>query len=116
MEYVTGSVSYQQQSYKRTLKSGKIVKTYTNERCQIITNEENIFQNHEKIVIIRETDFKNLSTRNKDYSSIETRNNELKSNIVELENKIRILEEYNKFLELEISENSKLDKSNYFSQ
>jgi len=89
MEYVKGSVIYKERSYKRKLKSGKIVKTYTKEGYQIITNEENIFQNQDKIIIMRETDFNNLSTSIKDYDSLETKNNELKNNIIEIKNKIR---------------------------
>ena len=89
MEYVKGSVIYKEQPYKRKLKSGKIVKTYTKEGYQIITNEENIFQNQDKIIIMRETDFNNLSTSIKDYDSLETKNNELKNNIIEIKNKIR---------------------------
>ena len=116
MEYIKGSVICKEQSYKRKLKSGKIVKTYIKEGYQIITNEESIFQNQDSIVIMRETDFNNLSTRINDYDSLETKNNELKSNIIELKNKIRILEEYNKFLELENVGHSERDKSNYFTQ
>ena len=107
---------YKEQSYKRKLKSGKIVKTYTKEGYQIITNEESIFENQDSIVIMKETDFNNLFTRINDYDSLETENNELKSNIIELKNKIRILKEYNKFLEFENEGNSVRDKSNYFTQ
>ena len=56
---------------------------------------------------MRETDFNNLSTRIKDYDSLEIKNNMLKSYIKDLKNKIRILKEYNKFLELENAGNSK---------
>ncbi|MBI5679310.1 MAG: hypothetical protein HZC47_00200 [Methanobacterium sp.] len=115
MEYVKGSVIYQQESYKRKLKSGKI-RRYSKERYQIIIDEENIFQNQDMIIIMREKDFNNLSDHINDCDAIATKNNDLKSTINELKNKIRILEEYNRYLELDNKVHSKRYKSNYFTQ
>ena len=115
MEYVRGSVIYQQRSYKRRLKSGKI-RELIKKKYKIITNGKNIFQNHERIIILRATDFNGISTRINEYNTLLTKNNELKSKINELKNKIKTLEEYNRYLELENKRYSERDKSNYFTQ
>lgn len=100
MEYITGSVIVGQRSYKRKLKSGKI-KKHAKEKYKIIINEKNIFQNHDKIIIMKETDFNELSNFTKDYNRLEANNNELKSVINDLNSKIKTLKEYNRYLELE---------------
>lgn len=115
MEYVKGSVIYQQLPSKRKLKSGEISR-YTKETYQIIIDEENIFQNQDKIIIMKETDFNNLYDHIHHFDALETKNNKLKFMINELKNKIRILEEYNRYLELDNKVNSKKYKSNYFTQ
>lgn len=115
MEYVKGSVIIGCRSYKTKLKSGKI-RVLTKEKYKIITNEKNIFQNQDTIVIIKETDFNKLTTRINDYNALETENNDLKSTINKLKNKIKILEDYTKYLELESNGHSNPDKSNYFTQ
>ena len=115
MEYVKGSVIVGQRSYKRRLKSGKI-REYTKEKYKIITNEKNIFKNRDRIIIMIENDFNNLSTSINDYNALENINNDLRSTIIELKNKIKVLEEYNRYLELEHRGNSERDKSNYFTQ
>ena len=100
MEYVTGSVIVGQRSYKRRLRSGKI-KKHTKEKYKIIINEKNIFQNNDKIIIMKETDFNELSNITKNYNELEAKNNELKSVINDLNSKIKTLKEYNRYLELE---------------
>ena len=115
MEYVTGSVIVGQRSYKRRLRSGKI-KKHVKEKYKIIINEKNIFQNHDRIIIMKETDFKNLFKIKNNYDELKTENKNLKSVIHDFKNKIKIFEEYTKYLELKNKEQSELDKSNYFSQ
>ena len=115
MEVLKGSVRVRRLSYKRQLKRGK-VKEYTKEKYKIITNDKNIFQNQDTIIIMKETDFNKLSARINDYNALETENNDLKSTINQLKNKIKILEDYNKYLELESHGHSNPDKSNYFTQ
>lgn len=114
MEILKGSVIVRRRSYKRQLK--RVVREYTKERYKIITNDKNIFQNQDMIVIMRETDFNKLNTRINDYNALETENNDLKSTINKLTNKIKILEDYTKYLELESNGHSNPDKSNYFTQ
>ena len=70
MDYVKGSVIFGQLSYKRRLRSGKI-REFTKEKYKIITNEKNIFQNQDRIIIMRETDFNNLLNLIKDYNRLE---------------------------------------------
>ncbi len=99
---------------KRHLKRG--VREYTIKKYKIITNDKNIFQNRDRIIIMKETDFNSLSNCINDYSTLETENSDLKSTINKLKNKINVLEDYNKYLELESHGHSNLDNSNYFTQ
>ncbi len=115
MKYVKGSVIVGQRSYKRRLRSGKI-REFTKEKYKIITNEKNIFQNQDRIIIMRETDFNDISNLIKDYNRLEVNSNELKSVINDLNSKIKILEEYNRYLEFGNKGNSERNKSNYFTQ
>ena len=115
MEILKGSIVVRRRSYKRQLKRGKLENTLK-ERYKIITNDKNIFQNQDMIIIMKETDFNKLANSINDYNALKTENNDLKSTINKLQNRINILEDYNKYLELESHGHSNPDKSNYFTQ
>lgn len=115
MEYVKGSVIHEQKSYEYKIKNGKTRK-YTQELYHIIITEENIFNDQDKVIIMRENDFESLSDLNNKLNTLEAKNNDLKSIINDLKKKINILEEYNRYLELNNKEKSLSYKSNYFTQ
>ena len=115
MEFVKGCVVHEKQNYKKMLKNGKS-RIYTVERYNIIVDEQKIFNDKEKVIIIKESDWDNLTNIINEYKVLESMYINLKSINDNLKSEIKTLKEYNQYLELENKEESKEFKNNFYTQ
>jgi hypothetical protein len=115
MEFVKGCVVQEKQNYKIKLKNGKL-RECTVERYNIIVDEEKIFKNQEKVIIIKESDWNNLSNTINDFKALEIMYNSLKFINDDLKDEIKTLKEYNRYLELENKVEPQEFKNNFYTQ